>query len=76
MSSPARRIQVAVVLSASGTVFSDALAPYEVIARSARFSIAAVAAEPGPAPVQAGPRITLTTASRGQPWRTARRQLK
>ena len=51
------RIEVAVVLGASGTVFSDALAPYEVFARSPRFSVAAVAANTGPAPVQADPRI-------------------
>ena len=56
-SSSSGRIEVAVVLGASGTVFSDALAPYEVFARSPRFSVAAVAANAGPAPVQAGPRI-------------------
>jgi hypothetical protein len=43
-----------VVLGASGTVFSDALAPYELFARSPRFSVTAVAADSGPAPVQAG----------------------
>jgi putative intracellular protease/amidase len=55
--SPSGRIQVAVVLGASGTVFSDALAPFEVFARSPRFAVAAVAAVAGPAPVQAGPSI-------------------
>jgi putative intracellular protease/amidase len=57
MTAPARPLEVAVMLGASGTVFSDALAPYEVFARSPRFSVKAVAGEQGPAPVQAGPPI-------------------
>lgn len=54
---PARPFTVAVVLGRSGTVFSDALAPYEVFARSPHFSVCAVAGSPGAAPVQAGPAV-------------------
>lgn len=53
-------IKVAVVLGASGTVVSDALAPYEVFASSPRFSVYTVAAHPGPAPTQGGPTIVPT----------------
>ena len=38
-SSSSGRIEIAVTLGASGTVFSDALAPCEVFARSPRFSL-------------------------------------
>ena len=48
---------VAVVLGASGTVGSDALAPYEVFATSPRFAVYTVAATPAPAPTQGGPDI-------------------
>ena len=51
---------VAVALGASGTVSSDALAPYEVFASSPRFTVYAVAATTGPAPTQGGPDIVPT----------------
>jgi hypothetical protein len=51
---------VAVALGASGTVVSDALAPYEVFASSPRFSVYTVAADAGPAPTQGGPGIVPT----------------
>lgn len=51
---------VAVVLGATGTVGSDALAPYEVFATSPRFTVYTFAAEPGPAPTQGGPDIVPT----------------
>lgn len=51
---------VAVVLGATGTVSSDALAPYEVFASSPRFSVYTVAATAGPAPTQGGPDIVPT----------------
>ena len=51
---------VAVVLGASGTVVSDALAPYEVFASSPEFSVYTVAAHAGPAPTQGGPAIVPT----------------
>ena len=54
---PARTFTVAVVLGRSGTVFSDALAPYEVFALSPHFSVCTVAESLGPAPVQAGPAV-------------------
>jgi putative intracellular protease/amidase len=53
-------IVVAVALGASGTVVSDALAPYEVFASSPQFSVYTVAAAPGPAPTQGGPGIVPT----------------
>lgn len=48
---------VAVALGATGTVGSDALAPYEVFASSPRFAVYTIAATPGPAPTQGGPDI-------------------
>ncbi|WP_256796265.1 DJ-1/PfpI family protein [Terrabacter sp. Ter38] len=51
---------VAVVLGATGTVGSDALAPYEVFASSPKFTVYTVAATPGPAPTQGGPDIVPT----------------
>lgn len=48
---------VAVALGATGTVGSDALAPYEVFASSPRFVVYTIAATPGPAPTQGGPDI-------------------
>jgi putative intracellular protease/amidase len=48
---------VAVVLGATGTVGSDALAPYEVFATSPRFAVYTVAATSAPAPTQGGPDI-------------------
>ena len=48
---------VAVVLGTSATVATDAMGPYEVFARSSRFSVYTVAADPGPAPVQGAPTI-------------------
>lgn len=51
------RFVVAVALGATGTVGSDALAPYEVFASSPRFTVYTVAATPGPVPTQGGPDI-------------------
>jgi putative intracellular protease/amidase len=53
-------IVVAVALGATGTVGSDALAPYEVFASSPQFSVYTIAASPGPAPTQDGPAIVPT----------------
>lgn len=50
-------IKVAIALGASGTVISDALAPYEVFASSSQFSVYTVAASKDPAPTQGGPAI-------------------
>ena len=47
-------IVVAVVLGRTGTDAADALAPYEVFARSAKFSVYTVAATRGPAPLNGG----------------------
>src|SRR4051812_38758831 len=54
------RIVVAVVLGSSGTVGSDALAPYEVFATSPSFSVYTIAASGRPAPVDGGPAIVPT----------------
>jgi len=54
---------VAVVLGATGTVASDALAPYEVFATSPRFAVYTGAATPAPAPTQGGPDIVPITRS-------------
>ena len=48
---------VAVVLGSSPTVATDAMGPYEVFARSSRFSVYTVASDAGPAPVQGAPAI-------------------
>ena len=48
---------VAVVLGTSATVATDAMGPYEVFARSSRFSVYTVASDAGPAPVQGAPAI-------------------
>jgi transcriptional regulator GlxA family with amidase domain len=53
-------IVVAVVLGRSGTDAADALAPYEVFARSGRFSVYTVAATRGPAPLNGGPYVVPT----------------
>lgn len=53
-------IVVAVALGSSGTVGSDALAPYEVFASSPQFSVYTVAAHPGLASTQGGPAIAPT----------------
>jgi putative intracellular protease/amidase len=53
-------IHVAVVLGASGTVGSDALAPYEVFANSPQFSVYTVAATSAPQATQGGPTIVPT----------------
>jgi transcriptional regulator GlxA family with amidase domain len=54
------RFVVAVVLGASGTIGSDALAPFEVFASSPMFSVYTVAASAAPAPVDGGPAIVPT----------------
>jgi putative intracellular protease/amidase len=53
-------IRVAVVLGASGTVGSDALAPYEVFASSPEFSVHTIAASSAPQQTQGGPSIVPT----------------
>jgi transcriptional regulator GlxA family with amidase domain len=54
------RLVVAVALGASGTIGSDALAPFEVFASSPAFSVYTVAASAAPAPVDGGPAIVPT----------------
>ena len=54
------RLVVAVALGASGTVGSDALAPFEVFASSPRFSVYTVAESASPAAVVGGPAIVPT----------------
>jgi putative intracellular protease/amidase len=51
---------VAVALGSSGTVGSDALAPYEVFASSPKFSVYTVAATTDAVPTQSGPYIVPT----------------
>jgi transcriptional regulator GlxA family with amidase domain len=53
-------IVVAVVLGRSGTDDADALAPYEVFARSAKFSVYSVAATRAPAPMNGGLHVVPT----------------
>lgn len=53
-------IVVAVALGSSGTVGSDALAPYEVFATSPKFSVYTIAASAEPAAVDGGPAIVPT----------------
>jgi putative intracellular protease/amidase len=48
---------VAVVVGQNGTVGSDVLAPYEVFARSAGFSVYTIAAAAGPVPLEGGPEL-------------------
>ena len=48
------RIDVAVVLGASGSVAADALVPYEVFARSDRFTVSTVAADRTPVTLSGG----------------------
>jgi transcriptional regulator GlxA family with amidase domain len=50
-------LKVAVVLGTSGTVVTDALGPYEVSARSSRFSVYTVAAQSGLVEVDGAPSI-------------------
>jgi transcriptional regulator GlxA family with amidase domain len=50
-------IHVAVALGASGTVGSDAFAPFEVFASSPKFSVYTVAVNPSPQATQGGPAI-------------------
>jgi putative intracellular protease/amidase len=51
---------VAVALGASGTIASDAIAPYEVFATSPRFSVYTVAAAADAVPTRGGPFIVPT----------------
>src|SRR6476620_3917814 len=53
-------IVVAVVLGRSGTDDADALAPYEVFARSTKFSVYSVAATSAPAAMNGGLHIAPT----------------
>ena len=53
-------VVVAVALGTSGTVGSDALAPYEVFASSPKFSVYTVAAAADAVPTQSGPFIVPT----------------
>lgn len=50
-------LRVAVVLGASGTVATDAMGPYDVFARSPRFSVYTVAATRDPVDVDGAPRV-------------------
>jgi putative intracellular protease/amidase len=51
---PPGRTTVAVVLGATGSVAADVLAPYEVFARSERFFVYTVAADPAPVALSGG----------------------
>ncbi len=51
------KLTVAVVLGATGTTGTDAMGPYEVFARSPRFTVYTVAAHRMVAPVEGGPAI-------------------
>ncbi|KAA2265731.1 protein DJ-1 [Solihabitans fulvus] len=51
------RLRVAVLIGGDGTVVSDALAPYEVFARSSAFSVYTVAARRAPATLSGGLRL-------------------
>jgi transcriptional regulator GlxA family with amidase domain len=53
-------IVVAVVLGGSGTDAADALAPYEVFARSVKFSVYTVAATHAPVPLNGGLHVVPT----------------
>jgi putative intracellular protease/amidase len=53
-SSQTARFSVAVVVGEDGTVGSDVLAPYEVFARSERFSVFTIAATTSPVPFEGG----------------------
>jgi putative intracellular protease/amidase len=53
-------IKVAVVLGSSGSVGSDALAPFEVFASSPQFSVHTIAATAAAQPTQGGPAIVPT----------------
>ncbi|GAA3131718.1 DJ-1/PfpI family protein [Streptosporangium carneum] len=51
------RIEVAVVVGASGSVTTDVLGPYEVFARSSRFFVYTVSARRQPVPLSGGLRV-------------------
>ena len=51
------KLTVAVVLGETGTTGTDAMGPYEVFARSPRFTVLTVAAQRTVAPVEGGPAI-------------------
>ena len=53
----AGNVTVAVVLGATGTIGTDAMAPYALFASSPEFTVYTIAAHAGPAPVQGGPGI-------------------
>jgi putative intracellular protease/amidase len=67
--SSAGPLVVAVALGLSGTDAADALAPYEVFARSSEFSVYTVAATPAPVPLNGGlsvlPTYTFADAASG-----------
>ena len=52
-----RRLVVAFVVGASGTVASDLLAPYDIFASSPAFTTYVVAATAAPAPLEGGPAV-------------------
>ncbi len=55
-----RRLVVAFVVGATGTVASDVLAPYDIFASSPGFTTYVVAASPTPAPLEGGPAVVPT----------------
>lgn len=55
-----RRLVVAFVVGANGTVASDLLAPYDIFASSPAFTTYVVADAPTPAPLKGGPAVVPT----------------
>ena len=55
-----RRLVVAFVVGASGTIASDVLAPYDIFASSPAFTTYVVADAPSPAPLEGGPAVVPT----------------
>lgn len=57
---PGRRLVVAFVVGASGTVASDLLAPYDIFASSPAYTTYVAAATAAPAPLEGGPAVVPT----------------
>lgn len=66
---PAGRIPVAVLLGANGSVATDVLGPYDVLADSSRFDVSTISTGPGPVALSGGlttvPDYTVTDLRKG-----------